>query len=1533
MLEKQREIMGETLGFYRDARTADQAELTVSPRNHPILPLLLKDGWYNEMGEWVDKSSWSEDVEYHLNTAKDVFEDYIGAPVPVGLWPSEQSVSEELVPYIHDAGYQWFVSDEGVLEKSGYDVHDNTVLAKPYRVEKDGKSVDCIFRDRVISDRIAMQYDKKPTAQDAANDFLSYVGDLKSDLQSKGKDPSESLLTIALDGENWMFMGEFGQKDNGRPFLDTFYRTLENTNWIRTVTPAEYLAEHPPEGDEVTIDILAEHCPDGMGSWIDGDQDGVVDTATWHGEKDESLAWQWLVRARRMVESYGPPNSTDPAVQKAWEAIYTCEASDWFWWYGLDQNSGYDELWDWLYKLDLTNVYLALGEAIPPELQNVWVAPASADPAASAVLEPIIDGLDIPGEWEGGAVYTDPVETGSSADISKVIVGYDPVNLYAQIHMSGGEAALDDFVGDENADLSIFVSSPNPRPNQNVYGANQVTKYGGQILNFPGKYRVKIDLMDVLSSGETNIALFKADGEGHWLYQLDKTQQSAAIGEVIEVAIPLDAIDMGTVTTMRLKVVTANTSAKRDIDIGPDLPISLFVPDIAPMIKLMEMEDPVGDETGADTDGDGEGDYTYPSASDFEPRSGLFDLTTVELHATMYHAVFRFHMGEITNIWNMRNGFSHQIIQIYVDKDRLNDTSDPNYPLGKLDMLGGANAQVHPDFAWEVAISITGDMAFLKNEDNIKITAGIEAKGDKNTNVIELRVSKKELGSAVADYGYVIVVGSQDGYGIGGYRDLEPESKTWIAGGGAAANPDDGLQYDPAFFDALLPAELDQPTILGGFDVDAKTYAQIPGINVPEAEQQIIGTTVKGITATSAILTWETTADSTSQVEFGTTEALGNATTEDTTLKKQHSVILTGLEPSTTYYYRSVSREMEGGSVVSEVHSETVFFNTTAEMDERPPMILIPKTEVTENSAIISWSTDEEALVEVAYGTARGSLDSSTGMSTDYVKSHRVSIGDLDPATVYYYQITVEDSLGNSNTSEVKYFITNEEGGIEVRDRDGDGYPDPLDAFPDDARYHADSDGDGMPDAWEAQYGLDVNADDSGEDPDGDGATNLAEFEAGTDPSDAGSTGGSDVAVYQNTTSITLTPGQYAFVPLGERTVGELVEFTPTIRTGALDILLIPDAERANYRLLNRSTDDTFGYFAAVLDIDGSGTSYRVDIPADGTYWLVVDNTLTPVGGAMVSRAEMELRVTVYANPSQPAGTGSTLIQGGLPRDLFTVELAIDAGDHLYYDMTDMLYEKGWQVRVELNHLSGPAIDILLLDDTNYQQYRSNAEPDYQYYTDASALEVKTTTHIFDIPTTGKYWLVFDNTDSPTDGASATGGARVNITLYLDTNPSEPQATSDEVVVGKNPGAGESGDMMLWMIIIIVMVVVLVVLVVVFLFMRSKKGVEGVDGLEGAAIPPARPKLPEDEGVHPGDDSGLYSPGAARAGPGETEEIATPAPEDAGEDAAVSVPGMEPSEYGSATEPEDEVSEPDAGSLDHSIVSFDDNEDDDEEYE
>lgn len=67
-----------------------------------------------------------------------------------------------------------------------------------------------------------------------------------------------------------------------------------------------------------------------------------------------------------------------------------------------------------------------------------------------------------------------------------------------------------------------------------------------------------------------------------------------------------------------------------------------------------------------------------------------------------------------------------------------------------------------------------------------------------------------------------------------------------------------------------------------------------------------------------------------------------------------------------------------------------------------------------------------------------------------------------------------------------------------------------------------DSDNDNMPDAWENENGLTVGVDDSALDSDGDGATSIMEYLAGTDPDDSSSVYKPGIAIVGNVSTITM---------------------------------------------------------------------------------------------------------------------------------------------------------------------------------------------------------------------------------------------------------------------------------------------------------------------------------------------------------------------------------------------------------------------------
>ena len=111
------------------------------------------------------------------------------------------------------------------------------------------------------------------------------------------------------------------------------------------------------------------------GSWI------RADFSTWIGENEENKAWQWLARVRNDLEKTTGKYNPDPVgrdkkeeyIELAWNEMFAAEGSDWYWWYGVDQNSGEgDNRWDMLFRNHLTQVYRYLkGAGFEVEIPDI----------------------------------------------------------------------------------------------------------------------------------------------------------------------------------------------------------------------------------------------------------------------------------------------------------------------------------------------------------------------------------------------------------------------------------------------------------------------------------------------------------------------------------------------------------------------------------------------------------------------------------------------------------------------------------------------------------------------------------------------------------------------------------------------------------------------------------------------------------------------------------------------------------------------------------------------------------------------------------------------------------------------------------------------------------------------------------------------------------------------------------------------------------------------------------------------------------
>lgn len=536
---KQRQILSRIIPQHRQMQQKGQLEVTTTPYTHPILPLLADTNSGRvavpQMALPKHRFQWAEDIPRHLQKAWDLYKDRFGQE-PRGLWPSEQSVSPEVLPYIAKQGFKWICSDEAVLgwtlqhffhRDGAGNVLEPEILYQPYRLETPHGDLAIVFRDHRLSDLIGFTYGSMPPKRAAAD----LVGHLEAIAQShKNRQPDEPwLVTIALDGENcWEFYPE-----DGKPFLENLYQILSDHQQIKLVTVSEYLDAFPAKA---TIPAEKLH----SGSWVDGS------FTTWIGDPAKNRAWDLLAEARQVLANH--PEATEENNPEAWEALYAAEGSDWFWWFGEGHSSNQDAIFDQLFREHLCGIYQALNEPVPPHIyQPVEVHEVQADHRPQGFIHPVINGLGDEQDWDkagrlevGGARGT----MHKSSAIQRLWYGVDHLNFYLRLDFQSGVQPGRDYPPQLN--LLWFY------PDQTMHNSpvNLENLPDAAPMNYMFHHQLEINLL-------TQSIQFQEAGE-HDQWHPRVSRAAVALDRCLEIAVPWADLQIPPDYQLRLTLVLSD---------------------------------------------------------------------------------------------------------------------------------------------------------------------------------------------------------------------------------------------------------------------------------------------------------------------------------------------------------------------------------------------------------------------------------------------------------------------------------------------------------------------------------------------------------------------------------------------------------------------------------------------------------------------------------------------------------------------------------------------------------------------------------------------------------------------------------------------------------------------------------------------------------------------------------------------------------------------------------------------------------------
>jgi len=419
MGKKQLEIIRRVTPAYQRFAGAGQIEVSTTPYYHPILPLLCDSNIASEAHPYVplpNRFQCPNDARYQLERSREYMQGMF-QQAPVGLWPSEGSVSDEVLGIAAELGFQWTATDNQVLTRTLQRTADCHDTYRPYVWRRDGREIRMIFRDHYLSDLVGFVYSRM-NPHDAAAHFLSRIRENCQPVLNSGRD---ALVPIILDGENAWEHYEM----NGRPFLRELYRRISQDPQVHALTVGEALARVEP-------DPLGHIFP---GSWINANFD------IWIGAEEDNRAWEQLQLARREYEQATRGGTIPEEREKlAWEELLIAEGSDWCWWYGPEHHSENKPEFDLLFRSHLANVYRALGLRAPDELSRpiLKTAGQALHSEPTAPIQPTIDGeVSSYFEWMGAGAYRVDERSGAMHGqgylVQQLFYGADRHNLYVRL--------------------------------------------------------------------------------------------------------------------------------------------------------------------------------------------------------------------------------------------------------------------------------------------------------------------------------------------------------------------------------------------------------------------------------------------------------------------------------------------------------------------------------------------------------------------------------------------------------------------------------------------------------------------------------------------------------------------------------------------------------------------------------------------------------------------------------------------------------------------------------------------------------------------------------------------------------------------------------------------------------------------------------------------------------------------------------------------------------------------------------------------
>ena len=559
IIEIHKNIIEEIIPTYKKYIEQGRIELTTSPYYHPIMPILCD---YATAAKNLPNREnlpvnfhLKLDAHHQVKSALDRIEEVFGVR-PKGMWASEYCLTDKVLELFSEEGVKWSISDESILSKSinfefvrdfKGNLEDPYYLLKTYAFNPDKNNIDIIFRDSHIPNLINFEYCNMDTSI-SSNDLYNKIKSIQNKLVVSPDD--NHLLTIALDGENcWE-----NYLNDGNDFLNAVYSKLEADETVETVLISDYIKN---DRNKKTLNKIYP------GSWINKDFN------FWLGDPVKNLAWQYLNNVRDSLKKIVNDEANNVNLNKALRELYIAEGSDWFWWYGEPNNSGQDNVFDFLFREHLKNTHKLLGYEYPEYLDNSIIETAYESSG--------ISNDEVP-QFNSGWLFSKSIDLidGPVFQESKIFnninYGFDNDNMYFKLELNPNFTEKDEKKPKIHQFYIYMRNVTNKQHCSNIRVSNKTEAVFPILKN---KYHNEL-VITILNNKLYPSYMSKSMSDNLWTL-VDSPGLNIVQNEKIDICIPFDDLDIQRGEELEFFFVIANMGLRYTF-MPKDTPLSVQRP-------------------------------------------------------------------------------------------------------------------------------------------------------------------------------------------------------------------------------------------------------------------------------------------------------------------------------------------------------------------------------------------------------------------------------------------------------------------------------------------------------------------------------------------------------------------------------------------------------------------------------------------------------------------------------------------------------------------------------------------------------------------------------------------------------------------------------------------------------------------------------------------------------------------------------------------------------------------------------------------